>query len=287
MPANTVRCVLVKIHGIGNQQPNWASEFDAALGDRLATLPAEQLAQVVNESVWWADLSRLRGTRARGGQGVSRAESAASPTYQLAYDQYTLYLAANEAAMAGDPSRLSTPLRRYPQKRTARLGGGIITVGDQANDVANYVSNNGVRVAIQQRLSDKLFEVQAQYPEATVILGSHSQGTIIAYDVLRLNGAQLPEVTEWVTMGCPLAWYLNFGRWGNEQLGIQPGVTWLNLYDSKDIVGRELSGLVPWDAPLPDDVNVDNRGQGLDAHDHWRNPIVVERYFQLIQQHVS
>src|SRR5690242_1267008 len=131
MPANTVRCVLVKIHGIGNQQPNWASEFDAALGDRLATLPPEQQAQVVNDSVWWADLSRLTGTRARAARGTTRAASPASPTYQLAYEQYTLYLAANEAAMAGDPSKLGTPLRRYPQKATARLGGGIITAGDQ------------------------------------------------------------------------------------------------------------------------------------------------------------
>ena len=282
-----VRCVLVKIHGIGNQMANWSSEFDAALGDRLATLPPEQQAQIVNDSVWWADLSRLPGTRARAQRGPAAAAGPASPTYQLAYDQYTLYLAANDAAMTGDPGKLGAPLKRYPRKPTARFGGGIITAGDQANDVANYVSNNGVRLAIQQRLSDKLFEVRAQYPEATVILGSHSQGTIIAFDVLRLNGEQFPEVDVWVTMGCPLAWYLTFGRWGNERLGIQPGTTWLNLYDPKDIVGRQLGGLVPWDAPLPDDVNVDNRGQGLDAHDHWHNPVVIERYFQLITEHVS
>jgi hypothetical protein len=287
MSPNTVRCVLIKIHGIGNQPPTWSSEFDAALADRLATLPPEQQAQVVNDSVWWADLSQLRGVRARGQRGTAAATGPGSPTYAFAFEQYTLYLAANDAAMTGDPRKLGAPLQRYPRKRTARVSGRIITAADLAHDVANYVSNNGVRLAIQQRLSDKLFAVQEQFPEATVILGSHSQGTIIAYDVLRLNGAQLPSVETWVTMGCPLAWYLTFGRWGDERLGIQPPTVWPNLYDPYDIVGRQLAGLLPWDAPLPQDINVDNRGQGLDAHDHWSNPVVVDYYFQLIAERLS
>jgi hypothetical protein len=287
MSPNTMRCVLIKIHGIGNQPFTWSSDFDAALGDRLATLPPEQQAQVVNDSVWWADLSRLRGGRTRSQRGPAAAGGPGTPTYQIAFEEYTLYLAANDAAMAGDARKLGAPLQRYPRKPTARLGGSIITAADQAHDVANYVSNNGVRLAIQQRLSDKLFEVQEQFPEATVILGSHSQGTIIAYDVLRLNGAQLPNVLTWVTMGCPLAWYLSFGRWGNERLGIQPGIAWPNLYDPYDIVGRQLTGLVPWDAPLPQDITVDNRAQELDAHDHWSNPVVVDHYFRLITERLA
>src|SRR5436309_3996510 len=116
MSPNGVRCVLVKIHGIGNQMPTWSSEFDAALGDRLATLPPEQQARVVNDSVWWADLSRLPGVRARGQRGPAAAAGPASPSYQIAYEQYTLYLAANDAAMSGDPRKLGSQLRRYPRK---------------------------------------------------------------------------------------------------------------------------------------------------------------------------
>ena len=278
-----VRCALVKIHGIGTQPETWSRDFDTLLSARLATLAPDQQAQIVQESVWWADLSRLPG------QGLARAAAPAgtgSATYDLAYQQYTTYLAANQVAISRSAEAFTLPFGDFAGQVIARLRDGLVTVGDQAKDVANYVRNNGVRLAIQKRLSDSLFKVHAEHPQATIILGSHSQGAIIAYDVLRLIGPQLGPVV-WVTMGSPLAWYLNVGHWGAERLGIRETTTWLNYYDPRDIIGNVLAGLVRWPRPQPEDIDVDNVAQGLDAHDHWRNPEVVERYFQLIKRHLT
>jgi V8-like Glu-specific endopeptidase len=285
-PKQAVRCVLVTIHGIGNQPEDWSADFQDKLDQRLQTLGDDQRDQIAYEPVWWADLSRVDQLEASALAPAAPAGTS-SVTYELAYQQYALYVAAGktdelEALELGIP-----PLDRVIGNVLARVGDTTVTVRDQANDVANYVSNNGVRLAIQRRLSDKLFEVHTKYPGASVILGSHSQGTIIAYDVLRLNGAQYSRVDTWVTMGCPLGWYLNFGRWGGEQLGIPPSLKWLNFWDSKDPVGRALSSMVTWEKPRPDDVDVNNHGRGLDPHDHWHNPDVVQRYFELLQAHVA
>jgi hypothetical protein len=34
---------------------------------------------------------------------------------------------------------------------------------------------------------------------------------------------------------------------------------------------------------VPEDVNVDNVSHGLDPHDHWHNPVVVDHYVELIR----
>ncbi len=282
---NTV--VLVKIHGIGNQKPDWSSWFDAGLSEKLAALPAAQQGRVVNESVYWADLSELPAATA-GAPTPSAVTAPAGPNsmaYNLAYQRYAQYLLAPELGAAATPAELHLPdLTRV----VANLKDVAVRAVDQANDVANYVSNNGVRLAIQSRLGDKLFEAQARYPGSRIILGSHSQGTIIALDVLRLLGAQLPQIAAWVTMGSPFGWYETI-RWVVPEVDLPHGVKWLNLYDPNDRVGKELAPLVgrlvstnQWTAPLPDDVNVNNTGAGLDAHDHWHNPAVLEQYVSLI-----
>jgi hypothetical protein len=280
MPTSDVRCALVKIHGIGNQPEDWSRDFDALLDERLATLPAGQREQIVQHAVWWADLSRLPGLEAIGPEAVGTTERV---TYELAYQQYMMYLAANEAAVSPSTEGMESRFGDFARGIFDRIRDIALTPADNANDVANYVSNNAVRLAVQRRLGDRLFEVRAAHPGATIIVGSHSQGTIIAYDVLRLLGPQLGQLV-WVTMGSPLGWYLNFGRWGGDRLGIPEAMRWLNLYDRNDIVGRAVGGLVHWAAPRPEDIDVDNTGQGLGAHDHWHNRTVVEQYFTLIAE---
>jgi hypothetical protein len=280
MAESEVRCVLVKIHGIGNQKRTWSRRFDGMLKAKLATLSRGQQRRFVSESVWWADLSRLPGmaVAAAAGRPVS---ASADVAFSLVQQEYTQYLLTGNATTGGVPAAFGLPLPN-PTKIIARLKDVIVRAADNANDVANYVTNNGVRLQIQHRLSDKLFQMQAKYPNASLILGSHSQGTVVSYDVLRLNGSQLPSLKTWITMGSPLAWYLSFLRWGDDPVGIPSAMTWLNFYDDDDRVGKTLQGLVSWPAPVPVDIDVDNKSKGLDAHDHWHNPDVVERYFELI-----
>ena len=287
MPSQDIRCVLVKIHGIGNQKRTWSSRFDAMLQKRLETLSQAQRSRFASESVWWADVSKVPGLGAPAAVPAPAVagslSTGAKVTYTLVQNEYMSYLEGAGATTPGAPAGLGLP---NPLRVIAKLKDVTVRAVDGANDVANYVSNNGVRVQMQHRLSDKLFQVQAAHPKAKVILGTHSQGTIIAYDVLRLNGAQIANLATWVTMGSPLGWYLRFLRWGDEILGMQPSLTWLNFYDDEDKVGQGITDLVAWPSPKPRDIDVDNRAKGLDAHDHWHNSDVVARYFQLIRQHL-
>lgn len=283
MSPSDVRCVLIKIHGIGNQKRNWSRRFDDLLAAKLAALSPDEQARFVSESVWWADLSRLPGAGVPAAAGLTPVT--ADVTFTLVQQAYTQYLLAG-GATTGATAAFGLPLPN-PTKIIAKLKDVVVRAADKANDVADYVTNNGIRLQIQHRLNDTLFQLQAKHPNAKLILGSHSQGTIISYDVLRLNGSQLPRLKNWVTMGSPLGWFLNFLRWGDEPLGMPTTTAWLNFYDDDDKVGKALAGLVNWQAPLPQDINVDNRSKGLDPHDHWHNPDVVERYFQLIKGYVS
>jgi len=287
MTESEVRCVLVKIHGIGNQKRAWSRRFDKMLKATLATLPRGQQRRFVSESVWWADLSLLPAMGVPAAAVAARVSyGSADVAFTLVQQQYSQHLLTGGVTTGGAPAAFGLP-RLNPRKIIAKLKNGIVRAADCANDVANYVTNNGVRLQIQHRLSDKLFQLQAKYPNASLILGSHSQGTIISYDVLRLNGPQLPSLKTWVTMGAPLGWYLNFLRWGDDPVGIQPAMAWLNFYDDDDKTGKTLQELVNWPAPVPNDINVDNKGKGLDPHDHWHNPEVVKRYFELIKGYLT
>jgi hypothetical protein len=288
MPPSDVRCVLVKIHGIGNQKKDWSKRFDAMLKQHIDTLPTDKQARFVNESVYWADVSTVPGLGAPAGVAGGPAAAGGAPAaaqvsqfqqYVLLQQSYMSYLEGGGAtAPGGAPAAFGLP---NPAKIIAKLKDVTVKAADTANDVANYISNNGVRIQMQHRLSDKLFEVRATFPNATVILGSHSQGTIVAYDVLRLMGGAFPKLTTWVTMGSPLGWYFSL-RWGEEQLSLPPALTWLNYFDDEDKVGKDVKKLIDWPKPVPTDIDVNNTGVPLDAHDHWHNPAVVQRYFDLI-----
>jgi hypothetical protein len=206
--------------------------------------------------------------------------------FTLVQQAYASHVLAQETAAAGATAAFGISLDL--NKVVARLKDlPIVRAVDQANDVANYISHNGVRIQIQDLLNRRIFELQAKYQNAHIILGSHSQGSIVAYDVLRLNGAQYPRLGTWVTMGSPLGWYLNFSRWGAEPIGLPPGLSWLNYYDQDDRVGTVVAGMLRPPTPTATDVDVNNTGQNLDPHDHWHNPDVVERYFQLIKALVA
>ena len=278
------RCVLLKVHGIGNQRPTWSSEFDQMLGNRLNALTPPERRRFKNESFFWADLSSVPGLSATALVAEPTPTISSDLQFMLVRDQYSRYLAPGSAS--AEPAALGIKIPN-PLEVVANLKDTVMRAIDGANDVANYVSNNGVRLQIQHRLSAQLIGLQEKYPNATIILGAHSQGTIISYDVLRLNGALLPTVTTWVTMGSPLAWYLKFLRWGSEQVGLPANVQWLNYYDRNDRVGKTLKGVVDWDALKPKDVNVNNTGNGLDPHDHWHNPKVVDRYFALVKKAIA
>jgi hypothetical protein len=286
MATDSVRCVLVKIHGIGQQPEDWSKDFDTALA---AQLTAGEQALLAQQSVWWAPLSRLPGLpTASLGPGV-RANNTATSTTNQAFVDYSHYLATSGAgapgagdATAGHPADVGSVVGGLANQ-VIKIGNQQIAMADHVTDVANYIGNNRIRLAIQECLSTALLQMQQAHPSATMILASHSQGTIIAYDMLRLFAARVPTLKIWVSMGCPLAWYLNGASWGSNEIEMSAIRQWVNLYDPQDAVGQDLDRLTSWSPIVPEDINVDNVAHSLHPHDHWNNPVVVAKYVELIR----
>ena len=285
MADTDVRCVLVKIHGIGQQrEPDWHQEFDQKLDAALSALSASQRTAFVNESVYWADLSQLFAPAAGGVADLGQPAATVDVEYGLAHQSFSNYVTSGGNTAMGSPAAFGLP---DPRTILMNLRDVTFSAADEAHDVAGYVSNNGLRSQILNRLGSKLYELHDRYSQASVILGSHSQGTMVSYDVLRLVGSRMPRLRTWVTMGCPLAWYANCAKWGREILNVSPNLTWLNYFDDQDPVGKALAPLISWPAPKPEDSDVDNTGHGLHAHDHWHNATVVENYAALVTQQVG
>ncbi|MBO0820598.1 MAG: hypothetical protein J2P26_07075, partial [Nocardiopsaceae bacterium] len=133
-----------------------------------------------------------------------------------------------------------------------------------------------------------------------VVINSHSQGTVVAFDVLRsYPAAPKSPVATLVTAGSPLRKYADMFSWGQDVGGIQ-SMKWLNFWDAKDPVADPLDPPPSWrfgDPPVREpgelgllwatdgegkqiqipirDGEVDNLthsyGSGLRAHNYWNN----------------
>jgi hypothetical protein len=256
------------MHGLGDQPESWSQAFREALTDQLGG----EAARVQLVDAYWAPLSTaidtVRPRLAPGPQGTADM-GLEDETYRRTVLEFSRMLAAESGATLGAHTRGPGDIF---DSITSRIPGGFELVVD----VGNYVARNGVRTAVQNVLHTCLGHVRSEGEGVPALVVSHSQGTVIAYDVLRQAGGSYPNLRTWITMGSPLRKYFAFPlEWGRQQLGLPPGLRWLNLYDPSDIVGRDLSGSIDWTDPQPEDRMVDNTGNARDAHDHWHNPQVV------------
>lgn len=275
MPANAA-CTAILVHGIGSQLESWSQAFRKLLRSRLGV----DAGKVTLVDAYWAPLSTSKElffpTMAPTPGGVSRS-ALESEVYQRASADFLHALAVE----AGAPSTLhgfgSADLGNWLKQR-------FEAAHQVVEDVGNYVARNGVRTAVQHVVHSKLAEAHSGDHKAPVLLVSHSQGTIICYDVLRQAGGSYPRLLTWITMGSPLRKYFGALQWGRQQLGMPSSLRWLNLYDSKDIVGKDLRGALEWQAPQPQDQEVDNRKNAGGAHDHWNNGEVVKAVASEIQR---
>lgn len=262
-------CSVILIHGLGDQSSDWSQDFRTALKNELGSSATE----VDLLDAYWAPLStvedslhpRLSVTRP-GLEDVTLGDE----TYRRTVLEFSRMLAAEAGASAG--------AHTFGPSDTFDLVKGLLPGGlELVVDVGNYVAHNSVRTAVQNILHTKLGEARAEDPDASVLLVSHSQGTVISFDVLRQAGANYPGLRTWMTMGSPLRKYFAFPLfWGRLQLGVPPDLRWVNLFDQLDIVGKGLAGAVDWVTPQPEDRMVDNEHNASGPHDHWNNPEVVQ-----------
>ena len=262
-----IECTLVLIHGIGNQKKSWSQAFRKELRGALG--PDARRVSMID--AYWAPLSTvgeaIKPSFAPGRSDL-REVDLEEETYQRVAMEFTRMLAAD----AGAQSRAVASFG--PSGLFGWFGKKAAMAADIAADVGNYIARNGVRTAMQNVLHEKLGEAHSL--QVPVIVVSHSQGTVVSYDVFRQAGANYPALKTWITMGSPLKKYFAFPlRWGRQLLGMPPGTRWVNLYDRNDFVGKDLRGAVAWRKPRPVDILVDNEKHAGGPHDHWHNPQVV------------
>lgn len=184
-------------------------------------------------------------------------------------------------------------------QRGADRGGVIRTLED---DVVGYVARNDLREPIRRFVGEVLRRVAARPDVEHVVVNAHSQGTVVAFDVLRDYPAE-SRVRALVTAGSPLRKYVDLFSWGSDAGGLS-ALTWLNFWDARDPVADPLDPPAEWhfgDAPVRGpgrlgllwstdeagaqvpapvrDQRVDNvrhsSAAGLRAHNYWGNTVEV------------
>jgi hypothetical protein len=193
--------------------------------------------------------------------------------------------------------------------------GLLATLRQLENDVAAYVTRNELRQRVRSFIQESLLRLAYRPDVAGIVVNSHSQGTAIAFDVLRdFPPVALSKIKAFITAGSPLRKYVDLFQWGDE-VGCIYGVgPWTNFWDVKDPVADSLNATADWKPGQPadrardvdglfraadpdtgnylpfwiDEVVVDNltnsQGGGLQAHNYWDNePEFVAPVAQLLR----
>lgn len=199
-------------------------------------------------------------------------------------------------------SGLEHLLHRAPRETTGQLN----VLQALADDVASYVCRNDLRERLRGFVQGALMRLAARDDVTTILLNTHSQGTVLGFDVLARYAPD--KVGGLVTAGSPLRKYVDLFAWGDRVGQIrdlvgraaEPKWQWLNFYDPRDPVADPLRGADwrPGDPPPAPDAatlfrvdtpdkplsettdcpvtdlrvdNVANSGGGLAAHNYWDN----------------
>ncbi len=188
------------------------------------------------------------------------------------------------------------------------------TIRNLKDDVACYVCINEERERVRSFVRDVITELVAIETVERIVLNSHSNGTVVAFDVLHtLPQAVLARVPiTFVTAGSPLRKYVDLFHWGRSIQSHYDFRDWHNFYDRLDPVADPLNPLVkPSDTDkvtngansetlfqsvnlqkgtttpirvldIPVDNVQDSCGGGLQAHNYWDNLDVVNRLAALL-----
>jgi hypothetical protein len=200
----------------------------------------------------------------------------------------------HDAAAAGASLHVRTD-------RSSRNPSGLLaTLRQLENDVAVYVSHNDLRERVRGFVREALLRLCYRTDIGGIVVNSHSNGTVVAFDVLReLPPSAIGKIRALVTAGSPLRKYTRLLDWGDDVGRVHDIPIWRNFWDRHDPVADPLEpgsgwrpgarphhtspGLYRWVNPdsgesVPAgviDVELDNlrhsAGGGLQAHNYWDN----------------
>jgi hypothetical protein len=150
------------------------------------------------------------------------------------------------------------------------------------DDVAAYVCRNDLRERVRSFVRDALTRLASRPDVGSIVVNAHSNGTVIAYDVLREFPRSLVSVIDaFLTFGSPLRKYTSLFYWGADVGDIALVNKWSNFFDGYDPVADPVKPVFSWTDPdtqqatSPTDVEVFNLknspDSGLRAHDYWDN----------------
>ncbi len=143
------------------------------------------------------------------------------------------------------------------------------------------------RSQIQDRLVTLLDTMVKNKGFDEVIFVAHSQGAVVAYDYLRMNGPAYPELSGarpyMLSFGSPLGhiyqkYFYEYGTAGPAALSSLAGrlARWVNLYRVDDYIGSRVDGSAS--------VAIENRALLSGGHtDYWREGALARALDDLIQ----
>jgi hypothetical protein len=234
--------VLVFVHGAGKQLSSYA---DNTLAEIALILGWEPLAV----PVYYADICNL-------GSPVSIAAlDTEPPPAQPEPPSVTQFKTAFMMQVQSDVNA-QAPAQRVLTAEAVTAGAPAAPMlspqfltellATEVNEIARYLFEPETYNKIQARMCDGL--AQAAQQGDTLVIASHSLGTVVAFDALRAVGDRY-HVSTFFTLGCPLAKLRQLGN-RNADLG---AIThdhvgeWQNWYETTDPISNALG---PW-FPLP------------------------------------
>ena len=209
--------------------------------------------------------------------------------------------------------RSAKPLGQHGQAAPPPSPGLLVALRNLEDDVACYVCHNEERERVREFVSEALIRLASRPDVENIILNTHSNGTVIAFDVLRrLPEEIIPKIKALVTAGSPLRKYVDLFHWGSQVQCPYPVEPWYNFWDPCDPVADPLDPPISWhvgDVIRPSkenlfsridlnsetprriqviDIPVDNVnnscGGGLQAHNYWDNEEqFVERLADIVR----
>ena len=165
----------------------------------------------------------------------------------------------SDLASAAHHGRLAALLhggRAQPPSEEPGLLGVFRALED---DMATYVVRNDLRERVRGFVQDALLALAARDDVSALVVNTHSQGTMIGWDVLcrtRFSAWRDPTdphrsvLRELVTAGSPIRKYVDMFAWG-AQVGqlrdaLAAGLRWSNFWDARDPVADPLDPAQAW-----------------------------------------
>lgn len=179
--------------------------------------------------------------------------------------------------------------------------GPLSVIGQLDQDVTTYVCRNDLRERVRSFVHDAILRIACRGDVATVVVNAHSQGTVLAFDVVReMPPFASAKIRHFITAGSPLRKYADLFYWGTDASCFS-SIPWSNFWDETDPVADPLEPPSSWRrgdpmpastgesllyestdpdtgnrAPVPlSDVLVSNADHGaaggLPAHNYWDN----------------